>query len=557
MNDELKKLQEENRKLKDELRHLKKTKKFGLVWEEREREKNIDDGEYYPYLTPKGEGFGFENGDGRKNILIEGDNYHALEILQYTHKGKVDVIYIDPPYNTGKKNEFRYGDRWVDVNDGYRHSYWLSFMNKRLRLAKDLLAKDGVIFISIDDNEQARLKLLCDEIFGEGNFVEQLIWKRRSTPPNDRIIGKNHEYIFLYSKNIERMKLYLQPRSNELNSRFSNPDNDPRGEWVASDLSANGKGGRLTKSCIFEIVNPVNKKSYYPPQNKCWLFNEEKVNQLILEGKIGFRKTTGTPFLKRYLSEVRQGETLATILNNHGFSQDSAKEMRDLFGNDIFDFPKPIKLLKTLLLSSCKKNSIILDFFAGSGTTGHALMQLVKEKQEAQEPFNPHYILVTNNENNICEEVCYERLKRANQKYNYNSNLEYLKTELLKYDESKHCDLDIRAFMVDKLLEIIKVRESCFITVDMTPFLKRFDKLDKSVYILHNIYDMKSTDYKEVTEKLNQDTNQTINIYLLAIANHAHYAQKLSGKCDKELIFEPLPETFLKLLRKIERKQRK
>lgn len=344
--------------------------------------------------------------DKTENIFIEGENLEVLKVLQKSYFGKVKVIYIDPPYNTGN-DSFIYPDKFSETKadyekrvgdkdeDGYMtkdgmfkknskengqyHSNWLNMMMPRLYLAKNLLKQDGVIFVSIDDNEVHNLRLLMNEIFGEENFVEQLVWKRRATAPNDRIIGKNHEYILIYSKSLDSSKLYLQKRSDKLNSRYSNIDNDPNGSWVASDLSANGKGGRLTQSCIFDIKNPYTGELFSPPQNKCWLYNEQKVKELISDNRIGFREKTGTPFLKRYLSEVRDGSTLATILDDHGFSQDSAKELKELFERDVFDFPKPIKLLKTILTAGSNDNDIILDFFVGSGTTSHAVMALNKD----------------------------------------------------------------------------------------------------------------------------------------------------------------------------------
>ncbi|SFC26587.1 adenine-specific DNA-methyltransferase [Zunongwangia mangrovi] len=348
-------------------------------------------------IPAKEESVNFEE---TENIFIEGENLEVLKVLQKSYFGKVKMIYIDPPYNTGNDHfiypdkfseskadyERRVGDkdeegymtkegmyRKNSKENGQYHSNWMNMMYPRLFLAKNLLKDDGVIFVSIDDNEIHNLKMMMNEVFGEENFVEQLVWKRRATPPNDRIIGKNHEYILIYAKRIESLKLYLQPRSARLNSRYSNPDNDPNGAWVASDLSANGKGGRLTQSCIFDIVDPKTGKKYSPPKNKCWLYNQEKVERLLKDNKIGFRETTGTPFLKRYLSEVRQGVTLATILDDHGFSQDSAKETKELFDADVFDFPKPIKTLITLIIAATKDNDLILDFFSGSASLAQAV----------------------------------------------------------------------------------------------------------------------------------------------------------------------------------------
>lgn len=346
------------------------------------------------------------NFDTTENLFIEGENLEVLKVLQKAYYGKVKCIDIDPPYNTGsdsfiypdkfseKKEDYlkRIGDkdeegflmkeglfRKNSKDSGHYHSNWLSMMYPRLFLAKNLLRDDGVIFVHIDDNEVHNLRMVMNEIFGEENFVAEMVWKRRATPPNDRIIGKNHEYIVLYSKRIESSQLFLQPRDERLNSDYKNPDNDPNGPWRQSDLSANGKGGRLVESCIYPLKNPNTNKDYYPPKNKCWLYNREKVELLIKKGQIGFRENTGTPFLKRYLSDVRQGITLPTIIDKGGFSQDSAKEIRDLFDNDVFEFPKPLKLLKKIISTASSSGDIILDFFGGSGTTSQAVIELNKE----------------------------------------------------------------------------------------------------------------------------------------------------------------------------------
>lgn len=379
--------------------------------------------------------------DSTENLYIEGDNLDVLKLLRETYLNRVKMIYIDPPYNTGKdfvyeddfseeRSEFLNRDRQYDEqgnrltpnfdSNGRFHTDWLNMIYPRLRVARDLLKDDGVIFISIDDNEAENLKKMCNEVFGESNFIEKLVWKRRATPPNDRAIGKNHEYILIYAKNIEKVNLYLQPRSEKLNSRYKNPDNDPRGRWVASDLSANGKGGRLVESCIFPIVNPENNKAFNPPQNKCWLYNKKKIDLFMKEGRIGFRENSGAPFLKRYLSEVRQGSTLPTILDDAGFSSDSAKDIKTLFKKDVFEFTKPVLLMEKLIKTGAGEEEIILDFFAGSSTTAHAVMRL-----NTEDGANRKYIMVQLPEiseekseaykagyKNICE-IGKERIRRA------------------------------------------------------------------------------------------------------------------------------------------------
>src|SRR6218665_99325 len=378
--------------------------------------------------------YGFNNGEQTEqetrsgNKIIHGDNLEALKALLPEYAGRIKCIYIDPPYNTGNES-WVYNDnvndpkikKWLgqvvgkEAEDLTRHDKWLCMMYPRLKLLHKLLADDGAIFISIDDNEQANLKLICDEIFGGGNFIETLIWKKRATAPNDRIIGKNHEYITVYSKSKANIKLFLQPRTEKLNARYSNPDNDPRGLWVASDLSANGKGGRIVESLIFSIKNPLNGKEYFPPKNKCWLYNQDKINNYLQANKIGFRESSGTPFLKRFLLDVRQGQTLATIIDTGGFSQDSAIEQKKIFEKDVFEFPKPTRLLEKLLFTGMSNNDIVLDSFAGSGTTANAVLNLNKLDNG-----NRKFILIQVDETNkkgdftnIAESVTAERIKRV------------------------------------------------------------------------------------------------------------------------------------------------
>ena len=379
-----------------------------------------------------------------ENLYIKGDNLEVLKLLRQNYYGAVKMIYIDPPYNTG--NDFVYNDSFEMNDDEIKendesfsgfgekysinsdtqsryHANWISMMYPRLKVAKDLLRDDGVIFISIDDNEMINLKGICNEIFGEENFIEQLIWKRRANTPNDRVIGKIHEYILVYAKNMDSVVLYLQPRDAALDEKYKNPNNDSRGPWFADNLSANGKGGRLVQSCVYPIKNPITGEEYYPPQNKCWLYNREKMNELMVDGRIGFRESSGAPYLKRFLSEVRQGSTLPTLLLDKGFSVDSAKEIRNLFGKDVFEFPKPTILLKTLIRTGSYENDIVLDFFSGSCSTVQALFELNIEMK-----INRKFIMVQlpelckdNSEAQrlgyqyICQ-VAIERIKKAGQK---------------------------------------------------------------------------------------------------------------------------------------------
>ncbi|QKZ12962.1 site-specific DNA-methyltransferase [Spirosoma sp. KUDC1026] len=342
------------------------------------------------------------NADDTQNVFIEGDNLEVLKLLQKSYLGQVKMIYIDPPYNTG--NDFVYPDNYgenldtylaytgqVDEQgrrfatntdtDGRFHSKWLNMMYPRLFLAKNLLREDGVIFISIDDSELENLKRICSEIFGEENFIELIIWKKRSTPPNDKVIGANHDYILVYCKSVERVKLNLRERTAEQLSRYRNPDDHPKGAWTPGDLMANVKGGRYVQSLYFPIQNPNTGEDHYPSSNGNWRFNQDKIKKLLENDEIYFGEDgKGRPKLKRFLSEVKEGIAYPTIWDFAPLNTDGSKEMGMLLGNmTIFDNPKPSGLIKEVIKIGATQSDIVLDFFAGSATTAHAVLELNKE----------------------------------------------------------------------------------------------------------------------------------------------------------------------------------
>jgi adenine-specific DNA-methyltransferase len=342
------------------------------------------------------------NFDSTENLIIEGDNLEVLKLLQKSYLGKIKMIYIDPPYNTG--NDFVYPDDFSDSlrnyqeytgqvdaegrkfgtnsdSDGRFHSRWMNMMYPRLYLARNLLREDGVIFISIDDNEVTNLRKICDEIFGEENFVELIIWKKRSTPPNDKVIGANHDYILIFSKNIDQIKLNLRSRNEEQLARYQNPDNHPKGPWTPGDLMANVKGGRYVPSLYFSIKNPLTGEEHYPGKNGNWRFNKTTIENLIENNEIYFGENgKGRPKLKRFLSDVKKGITWPSIWDFVPLNTQGSQEMIDFFGDmTIFENPKPSGLILELLKLGSQNDSLILDFFAGSGTTGHATLELNKE----------------------------------------------------------------------------------------------------------------------------------------------------------------------------------
>lgn len=354
-----------------------------------------------------------ENCDS-KNIYISGDNLDALQHLVKSYGGKVKVIYIDPPYNTGSDG-FVYNDRFnftadelakrLDVSreraerilsmirrGSASHAAWLTFMLPRLSFARNLLTDDGVIFISIDDNEQANLKKLCDEVFGEECFVAQFIWEKRKTRENRSSISIRHDYVLCYVKDIELLEdsLGLEIMTKAALSRYKNPDNDPKGPWTS--VPAIAQAGHGTKSQFYTFVAP-NGKSYNLPSGSCWRMTLEKMNEAVAQNKIWFGSDgNGVPRIKKYLSEGKQGLTPESIISSEkGGTNDSAKrEIVELFnGKAVFETPKPVELIRHILSMTLGENVTVLDFFGGSSTTAHAVMQ-----KNAEDGDNRKFILV-------------------------------------------------------------------------------------------------------------------------------------------------------------------
>ena len=390
---------------------LRENKTYGLVWEDKPEDVEERLRDELPILTEVPErAIINEDKDAPNHILIEGDNLEALATLAYTHEGKIDVIYIDPPYNTGNK-DFIYNDSYVDKEDSYRHSKWLSFMSRRLKIAKKLLSDRGVIFISIDDNEQAQLKLLCDETFGENNFLAEIMWHKNYASANDsKTFSKVLDYILVYRKTDTFIRNLL-PRTEKQNILYKYDSNDGKGKWRPDNLSVR----TYSANYDFPIVNHITGVEYYPPKGRSWMTNKERIQEWITETRVYFGLNgKGAPQLKRYLSEVQQGVVPTTYwsYDDCGHNDEARKEIKDIFGHPPFDSPKPTRLLKQILRLGSNNKSIILDFFAGSGTTLHATMQL-----NAEDGGHRQCILITNNENNICEEVTYERNRRVIQGY--------------------------------------------------------------------------------------------------------------------------------------------
>jgi len=386
-----------------------------------------------------------KNWDKTGNLYIEGENLDVLKLLQESYLEKVKMIYIDPPYNTG--NDFIYKDHFTidkedygtniglynenkdrmfelnSKNKGRFHSDWCSMMLPRLQLARNLLRNDGVVFISIDDNEVHNLRKICDDIFSSTNFVAQIIWERAFAPVNlKKHFSENHDYIICYAKNIEKLICNGLPRGDETNRNYKNLDNDPRGIWTSSDMTV---GPVITEKC-YEITLPSGRK-ILPTSGRCWLFSKLKYAEMVKDNRIWFGENgDNTPRVKKFLTEVKQGITPMTIWKyaDVEHSQEAAQNLKKLFDDrDLFDYPKPTKLVKRMLELYTNTDSLILDFFSGSATTAHAVMQL-----NAEDNGQRKFIMVQLEEEcpkdseaykagykNICE-IGKERIRRAGEK---------------------------------------------------------------------------------------------------------------------------------------------
>jgi len=405
------------------------------------------------------------NFDTTENLFIEGDNLDALKLLQENYLGKVKMIYIDPPYNTG--NDFIYNDDFAENTeeflirsnqideDGNRliantesngrfHSDWLSMMYSRLRLARNLLGDDGVIFISIDDSEQANLKKVCDEIFGVDNFIANVVWERAYSPVNlKKHFSENHDYAICYAKNKDYVICNGLKRNDEVNNRYSNPDNDPRGVWQSDNFSV----GPAVESNIYEVITPSGR-TVLPPSGRSWLLNKNRFEEFLADNRIWFGENGGNvPRIKRFLSETKQTMTPMTIwkYEDVGHSQSASQDLKRLFdGKALFDYPKPVNFIKRMLELYSNSNDLILDFFSGSGTTAHAVMQLNAEDNgkrkficvqlpektdEKSEAFKVGYSTIA--------EITKERIRRSGSQI------------LQNLDEDKPLDVGFRVLKID------------------------------------------------------------------------------------------------------------
>lgn len=504
------------------------SKRYGLVWEEHEEAVDVMMRDNIPVFTEAKEREICMAPGEDYNFLLEGDNLHSLYLLEKTHRAKIDVIYIDPPYNTGSR-DFKYNDSFVDKQDGYRHSKWISFMDKRLRIAKELLSARGVIFISIDDNEEATLKLLCDEIFGEECFVSNIAWQRTYSPRNDsKGLSSEVEHILVYSNRPNWMPNKLQ-RTDKMNSIYKSPDNDPK-PWTSSSVTA--PSASTHQGMVYAIQHPFTGELMYPTNGRCWALSQEQMLEnlnvwaryklvelnddekraeicgvtvenirrgvcgIILDQELEEAKKHAKDVLMKgnwpyfyFTNNGRGGIRRKTYLDEMdgrmptnywpfaevGHTDGAKKELKAIFDGSIpFDTPKPTALIERILEIASTNESIILDFFAGSGTTAHAVMRYNSHHKDSHRKF----ILCTNNENNICDNVTYARICNVINGYakedGIPSNLKYYRTtSVSKTDE----------YLADSLLnhvtEMIQLEHGVKIDDDSYIMIMNDDEADE------------------------------------------------------------------------------
>ena len=436
-------------------------KKYGLVWEEHSEEVLEKMKTSIPVFSEINE-FKIKSDNSKYNFILEGDNLHSLHLLTKTHRNKINVIYIDPPYNTGN-NDFIYDDKYVNSDDGYLHSKWLSFMFERLKIAKQLLSEDGVIFISIDDNEQAQLKLLCDEIFGKSNFIANSIRKSKAGAGHDsKFLSIEYDYTLIYAKNIEKIQ-FEQENVNvadDTKYRLKDEHVETRGKYYLRDLGYKGSSGKASKWYIKTKDGSHVYSDSYGREGYEWRWGEQKYkwgleNDFIVHKKV---QNKWRIYIKQYQFVDNNNKkreryiphrALMNFLNNSGTS-----EVREMLGSNAFSYPKPKDFVKHLIALHPNKNSLVLDFFAGSGTTGHAVLELNKEDTGDRK-----FILCTNNQNNIAREVTYERINKAINGYTNSKNKKISALQAnLKYFTTEFIDKENKAFIEysDELLPYIK-----------------------------------------------------------------------------------------------------
>ena len=561
---------------------LKTSKKYGLVWDkENTKEDVVIQCENNIPILEQDKSKKTICGNGNNNILIEGDNYHALTALNFIAKESIDVIYIDPPYNTGHQ-DFGYNDKFVNKDDGYKHSKWLSFMSKRLKLAKDLLNQNGCIFISIDDREQANLKILCDSIFGEHNFITQFIWEKTQHFVRQKInYYSNCEYVLCYAKNLynstkKKLKELLVERINSdlTDAPLYNASNRLNTlKFTAGTVKFNMKDGEYLSSTnpSYELLSPVvvknglNANDFILKFKSRW--SQTTIDEEVAKGTTFWVKSEGFAIRAIYHEGKSAKESPKQIIftnsNNPmcaytrfntkvGVNEEGSRELGKLVDQSIFSYPKPVSLIKYLINlyydyeNEChKKDFTVLDFFAGSGTTGQAVMELNNEDNGSR-----NFILCTNNENNICTDVTYPRLKTVitgirpdGTKYSDGlpANLYYFKTDFIEDQANTE---QARYNLVEKVDSLLCIAEDVMEEVERNDCSSHFINVDKHLFIYNDYYN--ETKFDEFKQRVLSATGQKI-VYVYASDNNID--ETLIEGNDIEL--KPIPSKIYEIYKEI------
>ena len=548
---------QENAELQKEIAALKKRKKFGLVWEDKPEDVVERCKSELPVLQEVKQLAIGGNENLPTNLLIEGDNYHALSVLNYTHAGKIDVIYIDPPYNTGAR-DWKYNNDYVDENDGYRHSKWLAMMANRLLLANNLLAEGGFIGVAIDHNELFTVGCLLDEIFGESNRLGVVAVVNKPEGRNqEKFFSASNDYMLVYAKNLGVAKFNDVIISEQAKEKFTEKDEHGKFRWVSYIgtgmyslaarehkpnfwypiyVSQDLQTVQLKKQQGFHEIFPVTSTN----REKTWRTVKETTQMRIKSKEIAARKTNGGVDV---VYKLRERQTFTTIWSDKRYNSTGygTKLLNKLLGTSLFNYPKSVYTVADFLQITCKKNSAILDFFAGSGTTGHAVSLLNKEDDG-----NRQYILCTNNENGIARDVCYPRIKAVMEGHSslpeitgIPSNLRYYKTDFVPSAATDANKIKI----TNRATEMLCVRENTFCEVETTLSYKIFRNQKCYTGIIYDSEAINS--FKQAIAQI----DGTFNVYVFSLGGE-DFAEEFVDMGNK-VITQSIPESILQTYRQI------
>ena len=539
----------------DLVKKLRSKRKYGLVWESEKIREHFDSQTSLPVLEDLPKLAIKSKSEKPTHLLIEGDNYPALALLNATHSSKIDLIYIDPPYNTGNK-DFKYNDDFVERDDVYRHSKWLAFMSKRLELAKTLLSEYGIIFVSIGEDEQANLKLLMDSVFGENNFIETFIWESIFRPSNlGKSVRRNSEYVLCYVRNkSENFTLAQKSQETQGEPSLTQNNNAPRtltfpANYVKVKLEdgtyKKGKFGEIEMLDDLVVKGGLAIKEFRINGKLKW--KQDYLDSDIEKGvSLSIKTKSFIPYYRKDYQETILRPTKIIPRDTVGDVLAANAELKRIFGESVFDYPKPTSLIKYLIsICDLPENPIILDYFAGSGTTGDAVLQLNDEDEG-----NRQFILITNNEQNICEEVTYPRLQKiingfedsaGNEIASKEANLRYLKVESLA--KTRNPD-EMKIRIAEKIVPILCVKEMVFDKEKSISESFSIFKSDKKVIGIYNSFDL--SDLEKFKSSLSKYSDLPKKAYLFTFDDEALADELFDDMPD--VVLEPIPQKILELL---------